>query len=119
MYTFASVTSSYQTVGKLKPEYFPNILFNFQTRKISPKNLIDVLNSIKNKNNEKDDATGFSNSMLYNTLGCPRVFDALLNIINSSFDSHVFPWRRKASLITLIPKISNPITTSDFRPIKN
>ena len=80
-------------------------------------NLIDAWHSIKNKSNTNEDAMGISNFMLTYSIQCPTVFDALLDIINSSLLTKVFPPQCKSSVITPIPKIKTPMVTSDFRPI--
>ena len=47
----------------------------------------------------------------------PFLFPVILNICNASLSSSKFPEAWKHSLITPVPKVKNPASPSDFRPI--
>ena len=92
-----------------------NILFNtslFSFNNIDEITLYHYLNSIKTK------AVGFddiSSDLLKLTNN--RTLKFLLNIINNSFNTGVFPDIWKLAHIVPIPKVINPINFSDLRPI--
>jgi len=92
-----------------------NILFNtslFSFNNIDEITLYHYLNSIKTK------AVGFddiSSDLLKLTNN--RTLKFLLNIINNSFNTGVFPDIWKLAHIVPIPKVVNPINFSDLRPI--
>lgn len=66
----------------------------------------------------KTDALGadnISNKML--TIILPTIMNSLLNIINESFRTGCFPDIWKTAIVHPLPKIQNPTSFSDLRPI--
>ena len=78
---------------------------------------MEGLKALKNKTNTTEDSMGLSPKMLSLTLGCPSVFESLLSIVNQSVVSKIFPTCCKRSIIIPIPKVVNPSSPSDYRPI--
>jgi hypothetical protein len=79
--------------------------------------LLSIYNSMKNKLKSSADVTGLAPIMLASTILCPRVSDALLQIVNRSLLDSEFPDCLRISSITPIPKIKNPSDITHFRPI--
>ena len=46
-----------------------------------------------------------------------RISTVLVHIVNVSFELGIFPENWKKAIITPIPKVSIPMSPSDFRPI--
>ncbi len=113
----------YQQVGNLKffqsndsDSYVTNLIYNtldlFSLNIIDESSLNNYLISIKTK------AVGFDNiSSDLLKLTNNRTLKFLMNIINNSFKTGVFPDIWKLAYIVPIPKVSNPKNFSDLRPI--
>ena len=56
------------------------------------------------------------NSFVIKTL-LPRISTVLVHIVNVSFEHGIFPENWKKAVITSVPKVSIPLSPSDFRPI--
>jgi hypothetical protein len=89
----------------------------FSFKPIDKKALISAYRGMKNRSKTAPDITGFSPIMLSNTILCPSVTDSLQNLVSNSLEFGVFPDILKKSVITAIPKIRNPKSLSDLRPI--
>jgi hypothetical protein len=66
----------------------------------------------------KNTAPGNDNIPVWVLRSCSiELVEVIAHIINSSFSSGVIPSSWRTSIITPIPKVSNPNNLTDFRPI--
>ena len=87
-----------------------NAQFNF-----SEVNGLEVIKAVKSI---KTNATGIDDiSSFFIKASIEHTADILADIINASFVNNFFPTRWKQAIVKPIPKISNPIKASDYRPI--
>jgi hypothetical protein len=90
---------------------------NFILTPISEGMLIKLYKKLNNRDKTIADITGLAPFMLKRTIRAPNVTAALLNLINSSLSSGDFPTSLKTSVVTPIPKITNPTRPIDYRPV--
>ena len=84
----------------------------FRFEEISELEVLKIVRSIKTNACGVDGISAF-----FLKLGIEHSVFAFTEIINSSFKYHKFPERFKKALVKPIPKIPNPLSASDFRPI--
>ena len=79
---------------------------------ITEHDVIKVTKTIKSMSVGVDNINSFVIKLLID-----RISTVLTNIINTSFQSGIFPDRWKSAVIKPIPKLPIPLTASDFRLI--
>ena len=84
--------------------------FNFS--EITGLDVTKVVKSIKTNACGVDDISAF-----FIKISIEYTADILADIINASFVTNFFPTRWKKAIVKPIPKISNPLVASDYRPI--
>jgi hypothetical protein len=90
-------------------------VFTFQT--VCDRQLIKLYKKLKSRTKTVPGVTGFAPFMLKHTIRSPNVTSSLINIINSSLITAVFPACLKTSIVTPIPKMTNPKLPIDYRPV--
>jgi retron-type reverse transcriptase len=116
---FASISNVPVTLcPPVKPQ---SIVVNshFEFRSISESDLIVAYKKLKNRLKTVPDITGLSPFMLERTIRAPIVTSTLLNLVNASLVNGSFPENLKKSISTPIPKVSNPKSCSDYRPVSS
>ncbi|CAB3228376.1 unnamed protein product [Arctia plantaginis] len=96
-------------------QYFKNSKLNenhFELKKISEKNVIEIINTIKTKAYGHDLV---NIDMIRMTL--PKTLETITSIINKSIETKVFPDSWKIALVKPIPKTRHVIHVKDLRPI--
>ena len=94
-----------EIMKKSKPQ-----AFIFQ--EVSELEVLKIVRSIKSNACGVDGISAF-----FLKLGITHSVFAFTDIINTSFKYQKFPERFKKAIVKPIPKISNPLSSSDFRPI--
>jgi len=89
----------------------------FNLVKINNSDLINAWNSIKNKSKTAQDQLGIAPYMIQLVISNPIINNALTYLVNRSLVESTFINDFKISAILPIPKISNPTSPSDYRPI--
>ena len=84
----------------------------FKFEDLSVNTVRKIIKSVKSKSAGVDDIGSF-----FVKLAAPYISKPLTNIINSSFSNRIFPENWKCAIIRPIPKTSNPILPTDYRPI--
>ena len=102
------VSSEEQRIGN-KPKATNH---QFKFHEVSGLNVIKVVKAIKTNACGVDDISSF-----FIKISIEYTADILADIINSSFVNSFFPNRWKQAIVKPIPKISNPVKASDYRPI--
>ena len=87
-----------------------NAHFNFS--EITGLDVLKAAKSIKTNACGIDDISAF-----FIKASIEHTADILADIINASFVNNFFPTRWKQAIVKPIPKISNPLKASDYRPI--
>ena len=85
---------------------------SFELRQVTDREVIDIVKSLKSNACGVDDISAF-----FVKLSITQAATALTDIINSSFSQGIFPDRWKKAIVIPIPKLDNPQTPSDYRPI--
>ena len=85
---------------------------NFEFTEVSPNEIIETVKSLKSNACGIDDISSFFIKLSISFTA--RIF---AEIINASLKTGIFPSRWKKARIKPIPKISEPILATDFRPI--
>ena len=91
---------------------FPPSIHKFCFQPVCEEDVIKTAKSLKSLALGVDEI----NSFVVKTL-LPRIASLLVDIINTSFEQRIFPERWKKAVVTPIPKVSMPMSPSDFRPI--
>jgi hypothetical protein len=116
---FASVSRKSSLHPTHIPEEIPadraSTLFVFT--KLQPDNLLSAWKLMKKKDNSTMDPVGMSNLMLNYCLKSQLFLNALCCVFNTCIDLKYFPNFLKVAKIVPIPKIVNPKTPSELRPI--
>ena len=102
------VSSEEQRIGN-KPKATNH---QFKFHEVSGLNVLKVVKAIKTNACGVDDISSF-----FIKISIEHTADILADIINSSFVNSFFPNRWKQAIVKPIPKISNPVKASDYRPI--
>jgi hypothetical protein len=112
----------YNSVNSLLPD---NQLINFYNNNVNNDTnanftltsvtSTEICESVRLINTEAVGADGINNKML--TIVLPIIMISLTNIINECFKMGCFPNIWKTALVCPLPKIPNPSTFSDLRPI--
>ena len=91
---------------------FPPSIHKFSFQPVCEQDVIKVTKTLKSM------AVGVDciNSFVIKSL-LPRISTVLVHIINISFEHGIFPENWKKAVVTPIPKVSIPLSPSDFRPI--
>ena len=84
----------------------------FTFHDVSEVEILKIVRSIKTNACGVDGISAF-----FLKLGIEHSIFAFTDIINSSFKYNKFPTRFKKAIVKPIPKITNPLSASDFRPI--
>jgi retron-type reverse transcriptase len=116
---FASISNVPTTLSLPVKPCLINVSSHFEFRAISESELIVAYKKLKNRMKTAPDITGLSPFMLERTIRAPVVTSALLKLVNASLVNGLFPENLKTSIITPIPKVSNPLTCSDYRPVSS
>lgn len=100
-----------EKLQNLYSKFTPSIhKFSFQP--VSEHDVIKVTKSLKSMSVGVDEINSFVIKALL-----PRISTILMHIVNVSFEHGIFPENWKKAVITPIPKVSIPLSPSDFRPI--
>jgi hypothetical protein len=100
-----------EKLQNLYSKFAPSIhKFSFQP--VSEQDVIKVTKSLKSMAVGVDQINSFVIKSLL-----PRISTILVHIVNVSFEHGIFPENWKKAVITPIPKVSIPLSPSDFRPI--
>ena len=91
---------------------FPPSIHKFSFQPVCEQDVIKTAKSLKSMALGVDQINSFVVKALL-----PRISSVLVDIINASFEQRVFPDRWKKAVVTPIPKVSMPMSPSDFRPI--
>ena len=89
-----------------------NLDQTFKFEDVSVNKVLKIIKSVKSKSAGVDDIGSF-----FVKLAAQYISKPLTNIINSSFSHRIFPENWKHAIIRPIPKTSNPILPTDYRPI--
>lgn len=115
-YFISSVGDIIDTINnheKWSANHLPEIKNNLENfSKISLKELKNIIASLENKGNIHDVMNG---QVIKNTIDTCGFH--LLNLINTSFSTGIFPNELKTSIIIPIPKVKNSNDAMNFRPI--
>ena len=84
--------------------------FTFQ--EVSEGDIFEIVKSLKSNSCGVDDISAF-----FVKISIKQSVTAILDIINSSLRSGIFPKRWKKAIVVPIPKLDTPLSPSDFRPI--
>lgn len=84
----------------------------FELRNVSEEEISKIIKSIGTNAKGID---GVSLDMIVLTL--PTTLQAITAIVNKSIDTHTFPDLWKCAIVRPLPKISNPSTFKDLRPV--
>lgn len=87
-----------------------NVKFEFST--VTEHEVLSLVNGVKSNAVGSD---GINIKML--KLCCPVIIKYITHIINSCITKHVFPDSWKAAIVIPLPKVNEPKTYSDLRPI--
>jgi len=87
--------------------------------KIQTHNLFQFWKKIKKRHNTNPDLHGFCLKMLEYTIYAPNVNSVLVNLINESITTKVYPECFKVSVVIPLPKVDSPIEVSHYRPISS
>ena len=91
---------------------FPPSIHKFSFQPVTEQDVVKVAKSIKSMSVGCDEINSFViKSLLF------RISTVLVHIVNVSFEHGIFPENWKKAIITPIPKVSIPMSPSDFRPI--
>ena len=85
---------------------------NFEFTPVTERDVIDVVKTLKSNSCGVDDISAF-----FVKLSINQAVSAITDIINLSFQTGTYPERWKQAIVIPIPKIDNPLTPSDYRPI--
>ena len=85
---------------------------NFEFSEVSPNEIIEISKTLKSNSCGIDEISAFFIKL--SITSSALIFS---KIVNASLKSGLFPSRWKKARIKPIPKISDPITATDFRPI--
>ena len=100
-----------EKISDLHSKTLPSI-HKFYLTDITEHDVIKVARTIKSMSVGVDNINSFVIKLLIN-----RISTVLTNIINTSFQTGIFPDRWKSAVIKPIPKLPIPLAASDFRPI--
>lgn len=89
----------------------------FTLNPITVKDICNSWNSMKNKHSNTVDPVGFCNKMIDLCMQSNTFLHTLVNIFNVFIEKKYVPTKLKISRIVPIPKIDNPISPNDTRPI--
>lgn len=84
----------------------------FGFRFVTQEEVYNIICSVKSKAVGSD---GISISLL--KMCCPHILPFVTHIVNSCIEKSVFPEAWKQAIVTPIPKITNPTSSGDLRPI--
>ena len=87
-------------------------IHKFSLRDVTEHDVVKVVKTIKSMSVGVDEL----NIFVIKTL-IPRISSVLSHIVNVSFQTSIFPDRWKKAIIKPIPKVTIPISPSDYRPI--
>ena len=87
-------------------------IHKFSLSEVTEHDVVKVSKTIKSMSMGVDDINIFVIKVLMN-----RISSVLTDIINTSFATNTFPERWKKAIIKPIPKVSVPLSASDYRPI--
>ena len=91
---------------------FPPSIHTFSFQPVSEEEVIKATKSLKSMSVGVDQINSFVIKSLLS-----RISTVLVHIVNVSFEHGIFPENWKKAVITPIPKVSIPLSPSDFRPI--
>ena len=100
-----------QKLNQLYSKFSPSI-HKFSLTDVSEHDVLRAVKSIKSLSVGIDNINSYVIKLL-----APRICTVLVNIINTSFQTGIFPDRWKKAVIKPIPKLPIPLNASDFRPI--
>ena len=87
-------------------------IHKFSFHPVSEQDVVKAAKSLKSMAVGVDQINSFViKSLLF------RITSVLVHIVNLSFENAIFPEKWKKAVITPIPKVSIPLSPSDFRPI--
>ena len=115
---FASICNS--NAGQMIPEIALNQSLNdiqFSLNPITFAELNIAWRSFKKKNAKNPDIYGISNCMIQQLMNTTKFSNAVRTTINSSIIMQEYPQQFKVSVVTPIPKVKNPSSVAEFRPI--
>ena len=87
-------------------------IHKFSFSAVSELDVIKIVKSIKSHSFGVDNINAYILKLIIG-----RIAGILTHIINASLEQGIFPDRWKYAIIKPIPKVPNPLTASDFRPI--
>jgi hypothetical protein len=94
---------------------FAHLTFNF--REITEQDLLLAWKRTKNKQSTSSDVNQISPIMLHYSMKSSPARRALLSVVNSSIREEIFPSALKTARVVPVPKVSQPKSPSEFRPI--
>ena len=90
----------------------PPCIHKFNFEPVSEEEVIKSVKSLKSNSVGVDNINAFTLKFFIDRIGL-----MLTHIINLSFENGIFPDRWKYALIKPIPKVTHPLTETDYRPI--
>jgi hypothetical protein len=96
-------------------ETFSNLSFEFT--EVSDSELRAAWKRTKNKKSTSEDINGISPAMLDYAMESPPSFQSIRQNMNECIEKRLFPKSLKISRVVPVPKVSNPLEPSQFRPI--
>ena len=99
-----------QTISKINRQEKKGGRFHF--REVTELDIINVVKTLKSNSCGLDEISAF-----FVKLSIQQSAAAIAEIVNVSFRYNKFPERWKKAIVIGIPKIPNPLTPSDYRPI--
>jgi exonuclease III len=116
---YASISNEpFNICPPVKPQLL-SVTNKFVFRPISESDLVFAYKKLKNRLRTLPDTTGLAPFMLERTIRAPNVMSALLKLVNASLSNGSFPENLKTSVITPIPKVPNPKSCCDYRPVSS
>jgi len=126
--TCDSLNQYFCTVAFLKPEDKIDTLlsetalnnpdsFHFTVKNVTKSDVYLAWKQMKHTKRKTEDPLGISNYMIDSLMPLPSFFDMLVKFSNLSFNSGTLPEALKIAKVIPIPKIPQPKTLGDFRPI--
>ena len=89
----------------------------FTVTKITKSDLYLAWRGIKHKSSKTTDFMGISTFMMDSILPLPIIHESILCVANMSFSSGVIPKQLKTTKVVPIPKVNDPKSVNEFRPI--
>jgi len=90
---------------------------HFTLKPITRKELLDAWKTMRNKQSASEDYCGISNKMIDTLMKNRSFLTYLLSLINAIITQNNTPSKLKVAKIVAIPKVPNPTSISDMRPI--